>query len=77
MHSDPSQGPLLKVLHSSESGGEDVQWTSARVTVTTSREQGHLEEGSRGALSGLAEPLLSQQSGAEDYETTVETDEQK
>ena len=67
VHSDPSQGPILQVLHSSESGGEE-QWTSAITTVTGSRGHGDEEEhDSEGTLRGLAEPLLSQQT--EEYQT--------
>ena len=64
VHSDPSQGPVLQVLHSSESGGEE-QWTSAMAAVSGSR--GQTEHNSEGTLRGLAEPLLSQQT--EEYQT--------
>ena len=67
VHSDPNQGPVLQVLHGSESGGEE-QWTSAITTATGSRGHGDKEEhDSEGTLRGLAEPLLSQQT--EEYQT--------
>lgn len=67
VHSDPSQGPVLQVFHSSESGGEE-QWTSAVTTATGSRGHGgDGEDDSEKTLRGLAEPLLSQQT--EEYQT--------
>ena len=77
MHSDPSQGPVLQVFHSSESGGEE-QWTSAVTMATIS--QGHGDEGeddSERTLRGLAEPLLSQQTEEYQTQTAVEMHEPK
>lgn len=78
LHSDPSQGPVLQVVHGSESGGEE-QWTSAITKVTGSEGHGELEgeQNSEGTLRGLAEPLLSQQSEECQAHTAVEMLEPK
>ena len=78
LHSDLSQGPVLQVVHGSESGGEE-QWTSAITKVTGSGGHGELEgeQNSEGTLRGLAEPLLSQQSEECQAHTAVEMLEPK
>ena len=71
VHSDPIQGgPVLQVFHSSESGGEE-QWRSATAVVTASRGQREEEE-DEGTLTGLAEPLLSQQTDEYQTHATIE-----